>query len=118
MTTMKNIIKIINSKEGFITAGNHENNWPSCSSNEAGIFRSLSEVIKYFFPESFDFDYSNAELSEQAIAGLEAVRESYNLGASHYIDLKKLNRARLKDTEIRLSDITKRLSEFAKPQAD
>ena len=98
-------VKITNSKEGFIIAGNHENNWPYNSSNEAGIFKSLSEVIKYFFPEPFDFDYSGAELSEQTIAGLETSREIYNLCVSHYINVTRLHKKQLEKLVTGLNEL-------------
>jgi len=101
----KNIIKITDCREGFIIGGSHRCHAPYIVSDEAGIFRVLDDVVKYFFPEPFNFDYTNAKLSEQTVAGFEASREIYNLCVSHYINVTKLHKKQLEKLVTGLNEL-------------
>jgi len=83
----KNLIKITKNAEGLIIAGNHKFHTPVIVSNEKSIFGELWEITKYFFPEPFDFDYSNIKISDITFSGLEGAKDLYNLGANHYLNL-------------------------------
>ncbi len=91
----KNLIRITRNVEGLEIAGNHKSHTPVIVSDEESIFRELREITKYFFPEHFDFDYSNAKISDITISGLEGAKELYNLGANHYLNVKGIHWQRL-----------------------
>jgi hypothetical protein len=72
---MKNKIKIYRGNNKIILKGNHKCHAPVEVEKEAGIFRELHEITKYFFPEPFEWDYSGANLKEETIQGLEGCKE-------------------------------------------
>ena len=91
----KNLIRITRNAKGLAIAGNHKSHTPVIVSDEKSIFRELREITKYFFPEHFDFDYTNAKISDIAISGLEGAKDLYNLGANHYLNIKEITQRRL-----------------------
>ncbi len=89
---MKNKIKFIQSDEGILIKENQNYRTPLIVDSESEIFKNLREVVKYFFPEPFEFDYSRANLRKETIAGLEGVRDIYDFGASKDMARRKLTK--------------------------
>jgi len=92
---MGNLVKITKEEKRFVITGNHECHAPVVVSDEESIFRELREIVKYFFPERFEFDCSGSEISELTIAGLEGAKRLYDFATGKYCNQRRVIQQRL-----------------------